>query len=689
MARFFTALALGTTLINWNPSPLTAQEWQPVALRTEAARAAGPGGEGCQWPLALAADPVEGKLLFFGTDVGGVYRSEDGGDRWTPANLGSNARGACAFAIDPKDISRVLMVGCNSLARLEHGLYLSTDRGATWRHVFPYANHGYRDVREQVAFDPTSASDGGHSRIAYWSAEAAAGLPARIHRSTDGGETWTPLDASEPIGRAILKIHPVKGWLYAGGPQGLFRSKDQGATFQKIFAEPIHGLDIIPTRPDSIYLATPTKMFRSDDNGATFQPLAIPANPPADVRGGLLYLKVNPNNPTQMAVNRDEGSYNWIRYFSHDGGQSWKRAEFDTRLSIIANNNRIGAIVWHPTASATAWSFGGDFLTRSQDGAATWVWNNHGYTGIMNGRSFIFNVRDPDLLYLPSQDYDGALTTNAGDTWKLLSFSGHHWGGFIYGGYAASPDLVFAGNRQSWDGPTELRLTRDGGRTYIKTGLHIDGEPIGYADPRKKDVFFFGNLRSTDNGNSWKPMKGCRGVFTHNPANPRELFGLDGPHVVLSTNGGQTWTRLATIGGHPLQDVAIDHRRNILYAANRDRLHLIDRATGTVTDITDRLPPDQTGARGAWSVAVDPVNPDVAYACRPANVYMSDASTFRTTDGGQTWHTLTRNLRQSAVTSGPDGAREAHWVRVHPRTRHAYFSTICFGLWKIAPPPGS
>lgn len=662
--------------------------WEPVALCTAEAREVGPGGEGGQWPLALAADPVEGRLVLYGTDVGGIHRSEDGGRSWAPANIGSHARGACAFAIDPANRSRVLMVGCNSLARREHGLYLSTDGGQSWRPVFPYENLGYRDTREQIAFDPSSAMDG-RSRIAYWSAESAPGQPARIYRSGDGGETWRALEASRPVGPAVLKVNPANGWLYAGGGQGLFRSQDAGISFEQILPQPVEGLDLVSSRPGSLWVAASGALLRSDDGGATFQSIGgLPgAAPPG--RGGLGHFKVSPADPSRMVVSRDEGEFNWVRYYSHDAGKSWKRSEFDLRLAFFPNNNRLGAVAWHPRDPAVAWSFGGDFATRSEDGGATWAWSSAGLHGVMNGRSFSFNARQPGLLCFPSQDYDAALTTDSGRTWKRLGFSGHAWGGFTYGAYAASPELVFAGHRETWTGRTELRITRDGGRTCGSTGLFIEGEPVGYGDPLNPRVVFFGNLRSGDAGVSWRPMEGCRGVLTHNFDDPRELIGVDGSGVMRSMDHGVTWTLVATVPGAAVRDVACDPRRGVLYAASGKRLHVVDRAAGTVTDITARLPADQFGARGAVSVAVDPVNPDIVYACRPADVYLSDASAFRSEDGGESWHILTRNSRQSAVSSGPDGAREALWVRVHPATRHAYWGTSCFGFWRMAPPDGS
>ena len=36
------------------------------------------GGEGAQWPLCLTGDNKKGNLMFYGTDVGGIFKSTDG-----------------------------------------------------------------------------------------------------------------------------------------------------------------------------------------------------------------------------------------------------------------------------------------------------------------------------------------------------------------------------------------------------------------------------------------------------------------------------------------------------------------------------------------------------------------------------------------------------------------------------------
>ncbi len=663
-----------------------AQQWEPVPLVTAKTLSEGlAGGEGGQWPQALAV-ASGGDVLLFGTDVGGIYRSADNGKTWTPSNDGLNGRGACDFAFDPAFPKRALLVAGNSLERPFHGLYLSKDGGVSWSNVLPYDNTGYRDFRHQLAFDPSSADpQSGCTRTAYWSSALTGSRKKGFFRSDDGGETWSEIaDSRKAAGQSVIKVHPTKGWVYAANPSGLFRSKDRGASFQKILSEAISGLDVAVAEPDAVFISTPKDLQISRDNGDTFSVVPSDSFPPT-TRSGVKRLAVSPADPKRMILESDEGDWARHRYVTQDGGVTWTKGVFDDSNAFLPRNDREMVVTWHPINPDVAWSIGGDFITRSTDGGRTWVWNGSGYTGVMVGHAFTFHPLNPDLMALPSQDYDAAVTSDAGKTWSRFGVSGEPWGGFTYGAYAFSPSRMAAGSRTSWGGPSELRI-RDGDK-ITRTGITLDGEPVGFGDPLNPDIAFLYNYRTTDGGRTWSPMNNCRAVYTSDPAHPDRLYGTNGPSVVVSTNHGASWQDVVTLPDKAwVRDLAVDPSAGVLHLVTYgERLFHWSADTG-LADVTDRLPADQFGGKSAQSVATDPVEPAIVYVVGPGNRYLKDTAVARSTDGGKTFVTLTRNLRLGLNLAGPDGGREAMWVRVHPGNRHAYTASNCFGVWRIAPP---
>jgi hypothetical protein len=92
-----------------------------------------PGGEGCQWPRSLNISEASPNFLILSIDVGGLYRTLDGGKYWQQATVGWNARGCNGVAIDPINSRHVLGLVGNAndwgvnWRPTPHGVYLSTD----------------------------------------------------------------------------------------------------------------------------------------------------------------------------------------------------------------------------------------------------------------------------------------------------------------------------------------------------------------------------------------------------------------------------------------------------------------------------------------------------------------------------------------------------------------------------------
>lgn len=693
------------------------QRWEPMPLTTAAQAAQGiAGGEGCQASCTLVADATDGGLLLYGTDVGGVFRSDDQGASWRPNNLGMKSNGVICFGIDPRNRERVLAVGSvsgNQFAQAD-GLYLSPDGGRRWSHVLAVPRiEKTHDALEMVAWDASSydAAFGGCRRV-YASIQFSPDLPAGLFRSEDAGATWTRVAEAAAYGcaggdPAFIAVHAGSGAVLAGAGGGMYRSSDRGRTFAKVADGAITGLRTLPNvRPDEVWATRGAELLHSADGGRTFAVV-----PQTTSHGPFRRLSVSPADPRRLA-SQDERTKD--RLISHDGGGSWKvasivhapeeflpddvRANFKDKLRIVA---------WHPRNADLAWGVGpGDLLCRSVDGGLTWTWANSGVNNIMIGGLFNFSAQDPNILYFGSQDYNGGLTMDGGRIWRFVNLTisntrdavrrggndSDSWG-WVYGGYSADGQVIFGGNREYNDSGRkapeyDLWITFDGGKTSEKKVADLKGRQVSYSDPRQPGVLFCWSMRSADNGRTWARMERCEGVFIASAAPDRTLFGANGGTVVKSVDHGATWVDVLALPGTGVRDVAFDHVANRLWVAGEDNtLYRCNGPAFAPEKVT--LPTDHfNSGMVASTVAIDPVDPRIVYvgACGTGLWLQRDASVARSLDGGATWERLTCNPAY-LVDGWVTGAQMTSALRVHPVNRWLYAATCCYGWWRFPPPP--
>ena len=255
-----------------------------------------------------------------------------------------------------------------------------------------------------------------------------------------------------------------------------------------------------------------------------------------------------------------------------------------------------------------------------------------------------------------------------------------------------SANLVWVGtgesnNRQSTSWGDGIYKSVDGGRTFQHMGLR-DSRHINriVVDPENNDVVLVaatgplfgpggdrGVYKTTDGGRSWKKvLSGDNDTGANDlvmsAADPKTLFaslyqrrrtaccmngGGPGSGIFKSTDGGETWSRLA--GGLPtgsLGRIALDVFRgsvNIAYASVEGPGALA--FPGAPAEATGAPAPEATGGRGGGRGAGGGGRGGVA----------ADNTTglYRTDDGGQSWRKV------SAVNPRPMYFSQ---VRIDPRT---------------------
>lgn len=380
--------------------------WVPMPLLPPEAAKAGisPGGEGGQWPRDIVISQSDPKFLLLGIDVGGLYRTLDGGAHWEQASVGWNARGANAFAIDPRNADHVIGIGGNSMdwgenwgSNVPNGLYLSGNRAASWKHVL-----AVRDgVGGAVAFDPSSYdSQRRICTVAYYASHRVG-----LYKTVDGGATWQKVSAAT-VGKNLdndtgvfLRILPRSGVVVFGGKGGFWRSANGGKTFEQTVQGDVWGADCVASQPNTVWISGAMGVQVSQDGGKTFKASELSG---LDRQGGkpVRTLAVSPADPKRMSAWVMGDNWQWKRYTSHDGGSHWAEWKIEKGLAPLPLNVRQGYAAWHPTDSNRVYGIGGDWVTRSDDGGKTFHWSANGYNGIMLGGMFNFSMHATNFAFL-------------------------------------------------------------------------------------------------------------------------------------------------------------------------------------------------------------------------------------------------------------------------------------------------
>lgn len=273
----------------------------------------------------IAIDPSDANAIYFGTIDNGLYYSYNNTKEWqkavslgdiTVARIAVDPENKCIVYVSSKnkiykseDCSRTwqqvyydddINIRINSIS-IDHydsnKVYLGTsrgevlksfDKGISWQAIGRFDS----SVKEVIV----SPID---SRIVF-----AATQKKGLHRSKDGGESWT--DLSEKIVE-FNRRHDFQdmelavekeGLIYLATDYGLLRSENYGDDWTKIeLITPeneavINSMALNPKNSEEIYYVTNTTFYRSVDGGESWSTKKLPTS-----RAGWKVI-VNPDNPT-------------------------------------------------------------------------------------------------------------------------------------------------------------------------------------------------------------------------------------------------------------------------------------------------------------------------------------------------------------------------------------------------------
>ena len=240
--------------------------------------------------------PGDRDTYYFGSTGGGVWKSVDGGSKWSNISDGFFGGSVGSVAVSESD-PNVIYAGLGEKTvrgnvSSNFGVWKSTDAGKTWNFL------GLEDTRHigRIRVHPTNPD------IVYVAAMGDLWQPGEargVYKSTDGGETWNKvLFANEDAGAVDLVFEPgnpriiyASTWnvrrtphgFSSGGPgSDLWKSTDSGATWEKLTELEnmpegplgIIGVTVSPANPDRVWAIIEAEdggVFRSDDAGETWE----------------------------------------------------------------------------------------------------------------------------------------------------------------------------------------------------------------------------------------------------------------------------------------------------------------------------------------------------------------------------------------------------------------------------------
>ena len=509
------------------------------------------------WSFAAGPEATNGK------DLGGIYRSTDGGGTWNRLSNGlPGAMGRVGLTVYPKN------------PKIVYAVVQSFDGGTS-------------------NIDDVSSKNGG------------------VFRSDDGGDTWvrrSNLDP-RPFYFSQIRVDPQDDQkVYVLGFM-LHVSEDGGKTwredrFKRVHPD-CHALAIDPRTPGRLLLGTDGGVYQSYDRGAQwahvntmaigeFYRIAVDDGTPYRICGGL---QDNANWVGPSATRSKDGIVN--QDWTDIGGGDGIYCFFDANDHNIVYAESQSGTVYRLNLESGAEK---DFRPEPAEGQAAFRfhWSS----------PFIRSLHDPRQFFLAGNRV--FMFGTRGDRWQAISpdlsanepdrVSATGSGAETYGvvfTLAESPakaGMLWAGTD---DG--KLWVTEDTGAhwTDLTSTLPAEakGQWIARVEPGHSDAnvaylvisgYRMGNYaplvyRTADKGHSWQSVAANLSrewparVVREDPSNPDLLFAGTENGLFVSFDRGGSWQGFGSLPTVPVDDILVNPRTHDLVIATHGRsLYVVD-----------------------------------------------------------------------------------------------------------------
>jgi photosystem II stability/assembly factor-like uncharacterized protein len=606
---------------------------------------------------AVAGVPGDASTYYAGAASGGIFKSTDGGNNWTPIFDKESVTAIGALAVAPSD-HNVVWAGTGEAWVIRdsdvmgNGIYKSTDAGKTWTRM------GLDETGRigRIIVNPTNPD------IVFACAVGRATGPQQergVFRTLDGGAHWDRvLFADQNTGCSGLSLDPhnprvlfagmwqleMHSWgEFSGGPgSGIYVSRDGGTKWTRIEAHglpksPVGKIDVAvaPTNSNRVYALIQTKdqgsLWRSDDGGENWK--VVNWDRALIGRAGYyIRLAVSPVSDNEVLV------ANSSFHQSLDGGETfhsvpWGGDNHDIWIDptnadrfMISDDAGLTITTVHGRGShRVQLPIGQMYHVAVDNQIPYYVYGNMQDNSTMRGPS----IAPPGAGYGRPQEYG----------WE------HRLGGcesgFTIPDYT-DPNIVWAscyGDEVTrWDGRTKLARsvspwlhTLDSPPNATKYRCHWTA-PLA-IDPFDHNTVYFGCqviFQTSNGGSSWSVIS--PDLSTQDPTRNGPSGGLVGDNL------GQFYGEVVfAIAPSPLE-------KGLIWAGTNDGLVWIKRASGEWTNVSKNI-----AGLPAWGsvTSISPSTFDAGTAYVSVDFHLNDNRDpfiYKTRDFGKTWTKISDGL---------------------------------------------
>jgi photosystem II stability/assembly factor-like uncharacterized protein len=562
----------------------------------------------------LALHATNPDILYAATASGGIWKTVDGGQSWTPQSDTACSLSMGAIATDPRN--RAIVYAGTGEANINHsyygcGLLRSTDFGRTWTQLGAEIWDTDRGGATIGKIYVDRATAGSSTRTTVFAASSRG-----LFKSTNSGLSWT-LSLEGKVDDIVVSPRNASVLYATVASNGIFKSTDKGQTWTKLTgglpADNFGRIGVAVARSNSRQLyaafAFPSRsltfhnssgggfrgIWTSTDAGVTWRQVAANGASGARVMYNIV-LEVDPRDSNTV-------------YF---GAQSlFKSTDAGENFASISNGIHVDqhALLIDTRTSPVSFYAGNDGgVWKSINGGASWTTLNKGIVNVQFSSRLALHPIDPNNMLGGLQD-NGSIESGGDPLWRSVAGSD--------GGYSAINFLNgTTAFRTDQFGPPARRDSQRGSFVTRATGINVNDRAFFYPplimDATNPEVLYFGTFRlyrTGSNAQSWnvrsRDLTKGAGFVTAIAASPSD------PNVVyVGTSDGNLWVTT---------NIAVNPPELPTFALKTEGL-----PERFVTDIT-----------------VDPRSSSTAYVAVSG---FGTGHVFKTTDAGDSWVDISANL---------------------------------------------